>query len=266
MIVKFPKQLRTFPRNAYPESDGKPMAETDQHRDVMVQLIAMLKMWYEQESHVYVSGDLLLFYEEGNKRRHLAPDVFVVHGVEDGFRPNYLMWEEGKGPDVVFEITSKSTRSEDTKRKFALYQDVLQVKEYYLFDPEEDYLDPPFQGYRLRAGKYQQIRFKDGRLPSQQLKLHIERDGKYLRLWNPETGQWIPMEKELLKDAREELNVERDRTDLERERAEAERERAETERERAEVAEKEVARLWQLIAAKANSHKNVNGNGAKPDA
>ncbi len=65
----------------YPTSDRKPMAETDAHRAVMVDLIGVLEAYYADDPMTYVSGDLLLFYEEGDKRRHLAPDVFVVRGV-----------------------------------------------------------------------------------------------------------------------------------------------------------------------------------------
>lgn len=178
--------------NDYPTSDGKPMAETDWHRILMTNLIATLEVFYEAEQRVYVSGNLLLFYEAGNKRKHLAPDVFVVKGVPKRIRPNYLLWQEGKGPDFVIELTSSTTRHEDRIRKYKLYQDVLKVKEYFLFDPRQDYLDPPEQGYRLRAGVYRSIRTVAGRLPSQVLGLHLERDGEALRLWNPATGEWLP--------------------------------------------------------------------------
>src|SRR5262249_48387849 len=92
--------------NGYPTSDGKPMAETDWHRDLMAVLIQTLRAYYCSDSQVYVSGNLLLFYVPGDKRRHVSPDVFVVKGVPKRDRPNYLVWQEGKGPDVVIELTS----------------------------------------------------------------------------------------------------------------------------------------------------------------
>src|SRR6266851_5295675 len=95
--------------SAYPTSDGKPMAETDLHRNLMVAMIQVLQAWYANDPLAYVSGNLLLFYERGNRRRHISPDVFVVDGVAKRRRPNYLLWEEGKGPDVVIELTSSST-------------------------------------------------------------------------------------------------------------------------------------------------------------
>src|SRR5271165_7336416 len=62
-------------QNDYPTSDGKPMAETDWHRDLMVLLIEMLRAFF-QGQRVYISGNLLVFYEPGNRRRHVSPDVF----------------------------------------------------------------------------------------------------------------------------------------------------------------------------------------------
>ena len=124
----------------YPTSDGRPMAETDWHRDIMYALIKVLQSFYATDPRVYVSGNLLLYYVPGDKRRHISPDVFVVKGVPNHPRPYYLLWEEKKSPNLVIEVTSFSTRSEDTKKKFLLYQNVLKVQEYFLFDPFEEYL------------------------------------------------------------------------------------------------------------------------------
>ncbi len=189
MIAKAEKEL--FPFNDYPTSDGKPMAETDHHRKLMTALIESLDDHFATDPEVYVSGNLLVFYEKGDKRRHVAPDVFVVRGVRKGLRPNYLMWEE-KTPDVVIELTSKTTRAEDTTTKHALYAGTMKVKEYFLFDPYEDYLDPSFQGFRRVRGKFKPIDFVDSRLPSEILELHLERDGIQLRLRNPATGLRLP--------------------------------------------------------------------------
>jgi Uma2 family endonuclease len=154
---------------------------------------------------VYVSGNMLLFYEEGNKRRHVAPDCFVVFGVEKYERENYLLWAEGKGPDVVIELTSRTTRGEDTKRKFDLYRNVLKVKEYFLFDPLWHYLDPPLKGYRHVRGKYVPIPFVGGRLPSELLGLHLVPDGDTLHFWDPKTGRRLETSAEENTRLREEI-------------------------------------------------------------
>ena len=117
----------------YPTSDGRPMAETELHRDLMIDLIETLKEWYKDDSMTSVSGNILLFYEEGNRRRHISPDVLVTHGIPKKLRDYYLLWEEGKAPDMVIELTSKSTAKEDLRKKFDLYRDTLKVKEILPF-------------------------------------------------------------------------------------------------------------------------------------
>jgi Uma2 family endonuclease len=229
--------------NGYPTSDGKPMAETDHHRIQMTDAIETLDEHFASEPMVYVSGNLLLFLEEGNKRRHISPDVFVVRGVPKRLRLNYLLWEEGRGPDVVIEITSSSTRREDQGDKRETYRDVLKVREYFLFDPFGDYLDPPLQGYRLRGGRYQKIRPRQGRLPSQALGLHLERQGQRLRLWSPATQTWLLTPKEGKKRAERRAEEEARLREQAERRAEEEARLAAEETRRRERAEAEVDRL-----------------------
>jgi Uma2 family endonuclease len=193
-------------RITYPTSDGRPMAETDLHRDLMMALIQILEHHCADKPMVYVSGNLLIYYVPGNKRKHVAPDVFVVIGVAKKKREYYLTWEEGKNPTVVIEITSSSTKQEDIKKKFELYRDVLEVKEYFLFDPRRDYLEPRLQGYRLSKGEYAPIPMIDGRMPSKILGLHLETEGSNLRLFNPETGQWLPTAEERAAQAEERVS------------------------------------------------------------
>lgn len=169
----------------YPSSDGKPMAETPIHRENMTDVIAMLEDWYLPDPQVYVSGNMMMYYARGDKRRHVSPDVFVARGIaKRKRRPYYLVWEE-IAPQCVIELTSASTRNEDLRDKFNLYEQTLKVQEYFLFDPEGDYLEPSLQGYRLVKGKYARIKPVHGRLPSKVTGLHLERAGDRLRLWDP---------------------------------------------------------------------------------
>jgi len=87
----------------YPESDGKPMAETDLHREIMIWIIHLLQRFLAGQ-RAYVSGNLLIYYEQGNPRKSVAPDCFVVWGVESRYRVNYKLWEEGQAPQVVFRF------------------------------------------------------------------------------------------------------------------------------------------------------------------
>ena len=136
----------------YPETDGKPMAESDLHRERMFAIIHTLQRFFAGEQ-VYVSGNLLIYYEQGNPRKSVAADCFVVWGVEPHFRRVYKLWEEGKGPRVVFEVSSKSTQREDLGHKMRLYAG-LGIEEYYIYDPTSEYLEPALAAFRLVGGGY----------------------------------------------------------------------------------------------------------------
>jgi Uma2 family endonuclease len=226
--------------NGYPTSDGKPMAETDRHRILMTRLIEMLMRFFAADPQVYVSGNLLVFYQQGNRRRHVSPDVFMVRGVAKHPRPNYLVWAEGRGPQVVIELTSSSTRHEDQATKRSLYQHTLKVQEYFLFDPLGDYLDPRLQGYRLQQGVYRPIRRLRGRLPSRVLGLHLEAEGENVRLFDPQAGNHLLTNEELAEQ-------EHERAEQEHERADQQQQRADQQQQRADQAELEVERLRRQV-------------------
>ena len=140
----------------YPESDGKPMAENDAQRGAILYGCGALGLRYRERPDVYVSGDLLIYYEEGNPRVSVVPDVFVVFGVEDRLRGSYKVWEEGKGPDFVMEVASPGTWREDVRRKPGVYAG-LGVREYFLYDPTGEHLTPRLQGHRLVDGEYERV-------------------------------------------------------------------------------------------------------------
>lgn len=182
----------------YPCSDGQPMGESDLHITCMLYVLAALKWHFEKREgeSVYVSANSFLYYERGNPRAVVAPDVFVVLGVPGHLRDSYLLWKEPKGPDFVLEVTSASTRREDERRKRGVYA-ALGVREYFLYDPRGEYLTPPLQGYWLRGGEYRPLPavavLSDGSpaLRSEVLGLELgdRREERMLRLHDPETGQ-----------------------------------------------------------------------------
>jgi Uma2 family endonuclease len=189
------------------------MGETEIHRDNMIDLIQTLTDYVADEPMVYVSGWLLVFYVEGIPLQRVAPDVFVVRGVEKKRRDDYLVWKEGRAPNLVIELTSKSTQNEDKKKKWTIYRDILRVSEYFLFDPTSDYLDPPLQGFRLVAGEYVRIEPVDGRLPSEVLGLHLEQVGDQLRLFDPVTGTHLPTRTENRDNAKRRAEAEQQRAE-----------------------------------------------------
>ena len=184
------KKIQAAPTIVYPESDGKPMAETDVHRKLMMNFIQMLENHFQNDDEVYVSGNLLMYYEEGNPRKSISPDVFVVFGVEKKLRRTYLTWAEANTPDFVLEIASPSTFTEDMGPKKDIYASVLAVKEYYIYDPLGQIV-PSFIGYRLIDGVYQEIDFVNERLPSTVLGLELGEHEGMLGLYNPNILQWL---------------------------------------------------------------------------
>lgn len=140
----------------YPDTDGEPMAETDFQRTVLIYAIAALALYFRDHPDVYVTGNILFYYEEGKPKSVVAPDVMVIRGVAKGQRSKYMLWEEGKVPGFILEVTSKTTRHQDQGAKKRLYAD-LGVSEYFLFDPTGDYLKPRLQGFRLDEGRYEPI-------------------------------------------------------------------------------------------------------------
>jgi hypothetical protein len=68
------------PANSYPWGSARPFTETDWHFKAMAHLTQALEGWYEAVPDAYVSAGLPVYCEKGNKRRRVAPDVFVVLG------------------------------------------------------------------------------------------------------------------------------------------------------------------------------------------
>lgn len=158
----------------YPESDGRPVAETPEHFEWMMRLYLLLHHRYRDEPRMLIYCNLMVYFVEGDNRRSFSPDLIVLPNGEPRKRRVLKLWEE---PPAVFvlETTSVSTKREDLRFKYELYQQ-LGIQEYFLYDPTGEYLRPKLQGYRLDAEqKYQRLEFDGaGRLASQSLGLTLE--------------------------------------------------------------------------------------------
>ena len=174
----------------YPESDGEPMAETEFHLDETIYLIEALRERFRDTPDAYVCGDMLLYFKQGDPRSVVSPDVFLVKGVSKRKRRVYKFWEEGgRGPCLVVEVTSDSTRDEDLVRKKSLYER-LGVEEYVLYDPLGDYLEPRIQGFRLAGGRYEKISPEaDGSLISRTGGVTFQMEGQQIRILETASGR-----------------------------------------------------------------------------
>ncbi len=229
-----PRILLPPTQDELPCDDGMPM-ETERHKLQMDLLIYPLKPWLDRYPEGgYVGGNMFVYFslEQIRKQDFRGPDVFVALDVPRRERKSWVVWEEGKGPDVVIELLSETTAHEDKGRKKRIYQNQLRVAEYFWFDP----FDPDdWAGFELWHGVYRPLSLDDrGRLISERLGLALTRwPGIYAdveAIWL----RWATLEGDLLPTSRELLEMEIQQVNQERQRAEA--------------AEAEIVRLRALLA------------------
>ncbi|MDY6941283.1 MAG: Uma2 family endonuclease [Cyanobacteriota bacterium] len=200
-----------------PCDDGEPM-ETQRHKDQMDMLIDGLRPWLEERADGYVGGNMFVYFslEQVRNRDFKGPDFFAVLDVPKGERLSWVLWEEGKGPDVVIELLSDSTARRDKNEKKRIYQNQLRVPEYFWFDPfnAEDW-----EGFSLQHGGYQSIPIDErGQRTSQALGLALVRwqgsyrgvEATWLR-WATLTGELLPLSEEIIERERERAEQERER-------------------------------------------------------
>jgi len=186
----------TVPDPKYPDSDGRPMGDTDFHNLALIDLRQSLEDHFVDVPDVYVASNLILYYKKGDPSKRRDPDVLVARGVGKHRRRFFRIWEEKATPRVLWEVVSRKTWRTDIGEKRWLYARIG-VKEYLLFDPEGRYLKPPLQGFRLVKGKSVPIKPNaDGSLTSTELGLRFLADGERVRMFDLKSGQEILTRKE----------------------------------------------------------------------
>ena len=222
-----------------PYDDGEPM-ESHEHR-VELELLAETATEHVGEDG-FVAGNMAVYYSETQaaKNEFRAPDFFVVLGAGIRARKSWVVWAEGgKTPDVVIELLSESTKDVDRGVKKRIYERILKVYEYFLFDLATNELE----GYRLTSANYEPIPADaDGRLTCEGL-------GLRLGLWHGKRARiertwlrWFYPDRTLVPTDFERAQAEAERAQAEAERAQAEAERAQAEAERADDLATRLAR------------------------
>jgi len=222
----WPPGVKPPPRGCdLPYDDGEPM-ETPDHRRQMNLLCDLFEVALARAGRqdFFVGGNMGLYYSalQVKKNDFKAPDVFVVLDtiVNDG-RKSWVVWEEdGRTPSVVVELLSESTEKNDRGPKRRVYERVLRVPDYFVYDP----IDFRFEGWRLEGGVYQPlVPDADGRLFCREVGVHLgrwrgalrRRESTWLRLYDAE-GRLIPTDDEA---ARQQVDAEAERANAEAERA-----------------------------------------------
>lgn len=227
-----------------PCDDGMPM-ETLRHKFQMDLLLDALDAWLEARGEGFAGGNMFLYYslEQVRRQTYIGPDFFVALDVPRGERKSWVIWEEGKGPDVVVELLSASTAVYDKTGKKDLYARQVHVPEYFWYDP----FDPEdFAGFALNGGGYRPlVADARGRLFSAALQLCLGRwsgiykgvEAVWLRWFTPE-GDLLPTEGEAA----------RQQAEVARQQAEEAQQQAIAAARRAEAAHEELAAARQTLA------------------
>ncbi|HZS06882.1 MAG TPA: Uma2 family endonuclease [Blastocatellia bacterium] len=195
-----------------PYDDGKPM-ETPRHRQQMNLLIESLELHWADRDDFYVGGNMFVYYnvEQQKKNDFTGPDFFLVLNVPRREHKSWVIWQEGKGPDVVIELLSDSTADYDLNEKKLIYQDRVRVPEYFCYDPFSFEL----VGFQLESGKYQPIPpDRNSNLFSQQTGLMLTRaEGEFQGVqstwlrWAKRNGEILPSAEEKARSTEHQLAI-----------------------------------------------------------
>jgi len=257
---------------ALPSEIPLAMPEGDHHRVPKEKARESLAEHYRRLGRqVYLSSELPVYYPDEDM---FAPDLIAVVDVETHHRSSWVTSDEGKGLDLVLEITWRGDRRKDLEGNVERYGR-LGIPEYFVFDARRQRL----RAYRLdRPGGtcYQPIVPQGGRWPSEVLGLDLTVEDRRLRFYfgseplpaadeliarltamvdelqsrQEELERQLGAERRRVKAEARKRRAEHRRAEQEKQRAEQEKQRAEQEKQRAEQekqrAERLAARLREL--------------------
>ena len=234
-----------------PEEDGLP----DDFHYLQPQLLRESFLPPEcPPEEVYVGTDINLYYDLLNPLWHKRPDWFAVLGARrartiEELRLSYVAWQEGINPYLVIELLSPGTEDEDlgsSKRrketppgKWEVYEQILQVPFYVVYDRYVQKL----RAFALASGRYRELALFKKSLWLPELKLNLRQwegefqgvEGKWLR-WFYADGTPAPTLAERQEETRLRAEQEARRADQEAQRAAQETQRARQEQQRADQA------------------------------
>ncbi|MBZ8178788.1 Uma2 family endonuclease [Oscillatoria salina] len=201
-----------------PCDDGIPM-ETARHKAQMDLLMETLSTWLDARDDGFVGGNMFIYFSLAQVRNQdfRGPDFFAVLDVPKGERLSWVVWEEGKAPDVVIELISETTKERDKNEKKRIYQNQMRVPEYFWYDP---FNPDDWAGFALQNRVYRPI------APNHQNQLISESLGLVLLRWEGRYHgieatwlRWATLEGELLLTDGEMRDRERSAKELAEQRA-----------------------------------------------
>jgi Uma2 family endonuclease len=167
-------------RDWYPIHEEDDVAEIPFHKEQTTDLYDALRVRFPQ---YFVTGNVCIYWERGNRSLYRAPDLFVAAGKPADPEPRvYLTWSD---PPILFvaEIGSRSTLREDEGPKVEIYQDHIRAAEYLYSNPPKGDL----RMWRMGDAGYEEVTPEpNGRLRSAELDLEFGIEGGFLRIYTPD--------------------------------------------------------------------------------
>ena len=233
MVVSIEPVISLPNQDQLPCDDGVPM-ETQRHKLQMDILLDVLFPWLEEREDGYIGGNMFIYFSAAQLKNQdfKGPDFFAVLGVEKKERKSWVVWEEGKAPDVIIELLSESTAQSDKTEKKRIYQEQLRIPEYFWYDP---FNSDDFAGFALENGTYQPLKWDNQqRLSSSRLGLKLVRwQGNYKGIettwlrWATPAGVLLPTERELSQQAQKQAQQAQKQAQQAQEEADNAKQRAE---------------------------------------
>ena len=279
--IKQRKYMPVFPKatgkptpyiEGYPYEDDEPMAATGFHAEQIVTLADQFFRYFEINEHIFVGIDTFIYYREGDHRKVVAPDIYIVLGASKfPQRRSFYTWSEGAAPSVVFEFLSDSTAHQDRDEKVPLYLVDIGVQEYFIHQPDME-RTAELRGWRRgSSGDIVEIApDAEGGLFSETLNLYFrwkEDPVTEVRLLRPYLPDGTPIttsredqalkekaleQRQIAEEQRQAAEEQRQAAEEQRQAAEEQRQAAERrvreEQERRQAAEAELARLRAQLA------------------
>ncbi|MCY4056847.1 MAG: Uma2 family endonuclease [Gammaproteobacteria bacterium] len=180
-----------YDEDGYPYSDGHFEMEGDFHSGPLRAVLDALRAIFDGRDDMYFAADMGLFFEKGNRRAVVVPDLVVVFGAARRSRNSFKLWQEPKAPDFVMEVISDDSLRNDMEYKPPLYA-ALGVTEYWTFD-SLGRIPTPIIARRLGgAGTYEAIpRGLDGSYHSDVLGFDLRADPSGLGVRDTATGECV---------------------------------------------------------------------------
>ncbi|WP_026794868.1 MULTISPECIES: Uma2 family endonuclease [Planktothrix] len=150
--------------------------ESTLHYLQLALLVSCLDWLWKDRTDYFIGANLTIYFsrQQLRNRDFRGPDFFLVKNTSKHPRKSWVVWEEnGKYPDLVIKLISKSTAEIDKTTKKNVYQNQFRTQEYFWFSPD----DLELTGFKLVGNEYQGI------IPNQQGLLASEVLGLFLGIY-----------------------------------------------------------------------------------